>query len=169
MIWHAGLLCKTYVLGIRGSMFIFLRNFLADRFLQVRVGSALSPSFLLEKGVPQASVLSPLLFLIMVNDLVITDSRIKVSLFAGNKPLWVSEKSPKFLQTRLQRAFNELVVWCDLWGFHISSTKTQCILLSYSTYSIFLSFRGASVPLVSSVWFLGLIFDEHLTWNWLIG
>jgi len=51
------------------NVFGFVKNFLTDRTIQVKVGNALSQTYLLENGTAQRSVISPLLFLIMINDL----------------------------------------------------------------------------------------------------
>ena len=69
MMWQSGLLLKLRNLGITGNVFSFIKNFLTDRTMQVKVGNTLSQTYLLENGTAQGSVISPLLFLIMINDL----------------------------------------------------------------------------------------------------
>ena len=55
-------------LGLRGNILQFTADFLANRSIQVRVGTALSNSYQLQNGTPQGSVISPFLFIIMIND-----------------------------------------------------------------------------------------------------
>jgi len=69
MLWHDGLKSKLKNLVISGEMFSFIDNFLTGRTIRVRVGNQLSKVIAVDNGTPQGSVISPLLFLIMINDL----------------------------------------------------------------------------------------------------
>ena len=68
LVWHDGLLYNIKKLGLEGNIFNFIRDFLRNRTIQVRVGSELSSVRVLENGTPQGSVIIPLLFLLRVND-----------------------------------------------------------------------------------------------------
>jgi len=63
------LLSKLLSYGISGRMFHFIRSFLSHRTFQIRIGSTLSMTKRLENGTPLGSVLSPILFSLMINDL----------------------------------------------------------------------------------------------------
>ena len=58
--------------GIGGNMFNYIKGFLTDRFIKVRIGSVLSSAYPQEEGIPQGSVLSPTLFNIAINSLLET-------------------------------------------------------------------------------------------------
>ena len=60
--WKNGILLDLHELGVKGRLAIFLESFLAERSIQVRVGSTLSDTFRLSQGVPQGSILSTTLF-----------------------------------------------------------------------------------------------------------
>ena len=68
-LWKDGLLIKLYDLGVRGRMFNWVQYFLRDRTIQVRVGGVRSKTVGIENGTPQGSVISPVLFNIMINDI----------------------------------------------------------------------------------------------------
>ena len=71
-VWHTGLLHKLSLLGLNTSSIDWLNNYLSDRVLHVRVGSALSQTFPLLAGVAQGSHLGPVLFLAFINNLPAT-------------------------------------------------------------------------------------------------
>ena len=68
--WRYGILRDLYTSGLRGNLPIFIRNFLHSRVFRVRVGNILSDPFVQTMGVPQGSILSPLLFTMKVNSIV---------------------------------------------------------------------------------------------------
>jgi len=68
MVKKEVLLSTLLSYGISGRMFYFIRSFLSIRTFQVRIGSTLSMTKRLENGTPQGSVLSPILFSLMIND-----------------------------------------------------------------------------------------------------
>ena len=83
MVWRQGLLYKMSKIGIKGNMLAWITSFLSSRSFQVRVGSTLSSSTTLENGIPQGSVLSPLLFAIMINDMP-QNIRSNINVFADD-------------------------------------------------------------------------------------
>ena len=86
------LLIKIYKAGLRGRMANFIKNFLKDRTFQVRCGNTYSPTFNQDHGLPQGSVISPTLFLIMINDLIenIRDPAVKFSIYADDVAFWTT-------------------------------------------------------------------------------
>ena len=68
--WRYGILKDIHKLGLRGRLPTFIENFLADRAMQVQVGSFLSDYYDQEQGVPQGGVLSTTLLSIKINDIV---------------------------------------------------------------------------------------------------
>ena len=68
--WRYGILRDLHELGLKGRLPVFIKSFLADRRMQVRVGSTLSEQFEQAQGVPQGSILSTTLFNMKINDIV---------------------------------------------------------------------------------------------------
>ena len=81
-------LYKMDQLGLRGNVLKFVEDFLKDRSIQVRVEAAMSSTYILENGTSQGSVLSPLLFIIMINDLPESSNVVKLVLFAHDSSMW---------------------------------------------------------------------------------
>ena len=91
MMWREGVLFKMDKLGIGGNLFNWVNGFLHNRTMQVRVGTTLSDEFVLENGTPQGSVISPILFLIAINDL--SPKGVKISMFADDTAIWKTGSS----------------------------------------------------------------------------
>ena len=97
---------KAKNLGITGNIHSFVKNFLTQRTIQVKVGSALSQKYALDNGTAQGSIISPLLFLIMINDLPNSLHDVESSLFADDSCIFKSGKNlahiTKSVQDNLQ-------------------------------------------------------------------
>ena len=68
-VWHSRLLYNLKSIGISGNMNYYVKTFLDDRTIQVRVGSTSSTEKALEMGLPQGSVMAPILFNLLLYDL----------------------------------------------------------------------------------------------------
>ena len=167
LIWHEGLLHKMRKLGLTGRAYKWVLDFLTNRTIQVRIGADLSSVKNMEMGTPQGSVISPLLFLIMIADFP-ESSTLQTSLFADDSSVWKSGGSLKHIQLELQTHLNKICQWCTDWGFVINSKKTVCIIFTRKrkfNQPQDLQINGSSVEYVKEAKFLGMIFDANLTWN----
>jgi len=123
------LLLKLLKFGIAGCMFQFISSFLSNRTFQVRVGSTLSMTKLLENGTSQGSVLSPVLFSLMINDLPNTKITTP-ALYADDFCFWESGSDVILLNQLCQRSLTTACKWCDENGFKISGAKSAAVLLT---------------------------------------
>ncbi|XP_071123078.1 uncharacterized protein [Mytilus edulis] len=88
-----------------------------------------------------------------------------MSQFADDSAIWLSGKSSKYLQKRMQEDIDTINTWCDKWGFLISQTKTVAMIFSKSSSPcIKLKLGETILSFVKEVKFLGMIFDSKLTW-----
>ena len=134
MLWHDGLKVKLKKMGIAGKIYTYIENFLTGRTIQVLVGKELSNKMELTNGTPQGSVISPLLFLIMINDLPDGITNTDITLFADDSCLFKSGRKLDVIIRYIQKSLNALAEWCDLNGFKISLDKTVAVLFTHRVY-----------------------------------
>ncbi len=169
MVWKPGLLQKLTNKGISGSMFNFVTSFLSDRSFKLKMDGQISDSYTLQNGTPQGSIISPLLFNIMVDDLFIKIPKdVITSQFADDAALWTSHKNPHTAQKKIQHELDKIEKWTKLWGFKLSPLKSVTILFKTQyqrKQNITLNINQHSIPQKSETKFLGVIFDQNLTWT----
>ena len=137
-----GILKRLHDMGLRGNLPIFIKNFLSLRLFRVKVGNKLSTIKCQVNGVPQGSVLSPTLFIIMINDLLTNPPPgIKISLFADDVLLWISSPYLETCFHNLQTTLNILEIWSNRWGLRFSPTKTKAVIFKRPQLSNSLRFR----------------------------
>ena len=113
-VWHRGLLHKLNAIGIRGSLHTWFSNYLENRTQAVVIKGQKSNYTKITAGVPQGSVLGPLLFLIYINDLTHTiDTNIKV--FADDISMYLSLKDNIIRTLTLNTDLNNIQTWASTW------------------------------------------------------
>ena len=163
---HNELLFKLWRFGITGPLWLWFKHYLISRSHFVSMDSVSSDVLPVLSGVPQGSVLGPLLFLIYVNDIPDSVSHSSALLFADDTKL------VKSIQTfndslDLQKDIDSMVDWCREWKLSLNENK--CAAIRYSllskcntqpTYTI----KGTLVETTSTHRDLGIIVDQNLSW-----
>ena len=159
---HEELLCKLESYGITGSLHEWLRTFLSKRHMQVVIEGEASEKVTLASGVPQGTVLGPILFLCHINDLPETVQS-QVRLFADDCLLYRPIKSQSDHIT-LQNDLIELEKWADKWGMRFNAKK--CYIMSINNRSThFYSLNNHMLKQVEENPYLGLTLTENLKWS----
>jgi len=128
-VWHKGLLFKLKQNGINGALLNWLENYLTNRQQRVVIQSAVSNTKRITAGVPQGSVLGPLLFLIYVND--ISDSLLSLTrLFADDSSLFYSASNITDIEGIINHDLRLLSHWAKQWLVSFNPNKTEAILFS---------------------------------------
>ena len=166
-VWHNGLRYKIFMLDLPTKMTRWLSDFLVGRVIQVNVNGFLSDKISPIAGVPQDSVLSPLLFLIYVNDLPNPHHRQNSkSQFADHTALWAASKNVQFAAKLLSRDLRKLAKWCAKWRIKLNPEKTKVIIFSRSPLARksepILKLYGEKLKIYK---FLGITFDSKLTFQ----
>jgi hypothetical protein len=140
-IWHKGLVFKLERLGISGSLLRWLESFLSGRTQRVIVGSGASEFAPVTAGVPQGSVLAPILFLCFINDLFDVVEN-ELDIFADDSTLWApipSRRDRVSVAASLNKDLEAISSWAKAWLVTYNHTKTE--LLTFSTKKDVSAFR----------------------------
>ena len=162
---HERLMVKLGHYGIRGATQRWIRAFLTNRTQQVLVEGATSDSIPVVSGVPQGTVLGPLLFLLFINDLP-DCVQSKTRLFADDCILYRRIKSQQDCDL-LQDDLNQLAVWEKKWGmaFHPDKCSTIRISRSRKPFTRNYSLKGHVLTTEDSTRYLGVELQSNMAWN----
>ena len=159
---HDKLLHKLEAYGIRGSLLDWVRNFLTGRKMKVVVDGEQSEEAEVLSGVPQGTVLGPLLFLCHINDLPDCVSSI-VRLFADDCLLYRTIKTQAD-HIALQEDLNKLEEWANKWGMKFNASK--CYILSINQKSShYYQLNNTFLQEVEDNPYLGLTISNDLSWS----
>ena len=162
---HARLIYKLGWYGIRGSALAWIKEFLAGRTQKVVLDGEESPSSPVISGVPQGSVLGPILFLVFINDL--PDSiKSTVRLFADDTIAYRVVASNEDC-ARLQKDLDEMVEWERRWGMEFNPDKCEILRVTRrkSPISFPYSLKGHTLNVAPSTKYLGVEIQSGLQWN----
>ena len=166
-VWHAGLLYKIGCLGLEGASLLWLTNYLSGRKQKVVLNGYSSGDRNISSGVPQGSILGPLLFLIFINDLaegLLSDP----FLYADDATLALQYKSTSLAEVLLNYDLVKLQTWADNWKMKFNYSKTKLInysLRSFVEPSLSLNFGGCIIVPCLEHKHLGVIFTPELKWS----
>ncbi|KAK3101818.1 hypothetical protein FSP39_006589, partial [Pinctada imbricata] len=162
---HNRLLMKLQYYGIRGRTHSWISNFLLERTQRVVLDGQSSPSTSVTSGVPQGTVLGPLLFLIFINDLPSSVSS-TTRLFADDCLLYRKIKSPED-QVTLQRDHDKLQDWEDQWLMRFNPDKCEVLRVTNrkSPLHAYYTIHGHTLNTVDSAKYLGLTITKNLSWD----
>ena len=128
-VWHVGLLHKLRAAGVTGEILNWFNNYLSDRKQRVVLSGAVSDWLFIRAGVPQGSILGPLLFLLYINDIV-TDIGSNIRLFADDTSLYIVVDDPSDAANCLNTDFDKISRWAATWLVSFNPAKTESLLIS---------------------------------------
>ena len=164
---HKRLLSKLHSYGITKDIVAWVKEFLINRQQKVRIKDSYSTWHAVLSGIPQGSVLGPLLFVIYINDLPDEIEKLaKISLFADDAKISkhiITEHDSK----ALQQALNTLTGWTEKWLLKLNVSKCQILSISRSNaieYKYDITYNGTVSTLgrVHTMRDLGVLIDDKL-------
>ena len=171
---HELMLSKLNHYGIKGQENKWFQSYLSDRSQAVKINSSTSPFLPITCGVPQGSILGPLLFLVYINDLpkVLTFSN--VTMYADDTAIYYSAKDSKMIKQCMQHDLNKLDTWFPVkkpsnrLSLNVKKTKLMifCSPISQCNYNdVTLNVGNQEIDRVNTFKYLGIWLDKHLNFN----
>jgi len=159
---HPKLLKKLLSYGINGRLHTWISSFLADRSQCVQIGSSYSRVSPAVSGVPQGSVIGPLLFLLFINDLSDSLGNVSVKLYADDAKIY-SSFSLIDDTFDLDRALIALHNWSSIWQLPIAVSKCNVLHIGHSNPKLFYALGANILEPVSVMRDLGVLVSSGLT------
>ena len=162
---HSILQKKLEKMGIRGILLQWFENYLNNRFQKTICNNNISESNNVICGVPQGSILGPLLFLVYINDIkdILVDANFQ--LYADDTVIYSSGKSIEAIKNMLQMNIDKFSSWCITNKLTINTKKTKVMILG-SRYNIKrnsnidLTTYGEKLQIVPTYKYLGINLDQ---------
>ena len=166
---HIQLLKTLTNMGVKGNMLTWLINFLSDRKIQVILEDKKSDVYNINKGVPQGSGISPLLFIALLTALPITFPLLSEE-FADDLAFCITYDDMETAMGMMQDSIRRLEAWCRDKKLTLNPAKTKCMCFTRftkpedNTPRLFLG--NEEIEVVKTFKYLGMVMDApNLTWN----
>lgn len=170
-IIHETLLGKLQCYGVRGVALNLIQNYLANRHQCVSISRILSSMQPVKYGVPQGSILGPLLFVIFINDIVNVDPSAQYIMYADDTSLFFSGTEIHDLVNLANLTLDKICGWTLNNSLRINCSKTKAVLfrskspLYELTRSYNLMLNNNKIEFSSTAKSLGVMFHEYMKWD----
>ncbi len=165
-VWHPGLLFKLRQFGITGSLYECLASYLSNRNQKVVIGGEESSIQTTNAGVPQGSILGPLLFLIFINDIVSVVEN-PMFLFADDSSLMNAFININTALPSINRDLQHLTSWAQTWRVTFNPQKTVFMIISKKsnppTPALYMD--NVKLKQVDQECYLGMVITKNLSWK----
>ena len=173
LVNHKILAKKLSVYLCNSTSLSFFESYLENRSQFVLTNGIFSSTEKVTRGVPQGSVLGPLLFCIFINDLPlsISDPLVSCDLFADDTTLHASANNVIHIQNSLQSGLNDISKWCTFNQMIVHLQKTKCMVITsrqkhqIQPLTLNLSIDNNPIEQVHTHKVLGVIIDDELKWG----
>ena len=166
---HKILIRKLEYYGIRDSVLKWFESYLCNRPQCVKIGESLSDFLHVLCGVPQGSVLGPILFLIYINYLQFCSNILNFHLFADDTSLYFSHRDAAFLEDTVNSELNNVLTWLQANKLTLNVSKSNFIIFKHMqrkiTKKISMKINDSEIEGKLHTKYLGVILDEKLPWK----
>ena len=171
---HDILLHKLRLIGLSNHVLSWMKSYLDDRTQVIKVGNIYSDKIILTCGVPQGSILGPLLFLVYVNDLPNVIKYGNVGQFADDTQLLYNYKPKSFrslseIEKKISDDLTAITSWFQSNSLLLNSKKTKIMAIAHKkvrdTQLPTISVKGEPLEYVHEARNLGILFDENMTFK----
>ena len=129
LVDHSILLHKLKLYHFSQKTVSFFESYLSNRKQQVKVGDTQSSFMKIQSGVPQGSILGPILFLIYINDIAYSCPDLNIDLYADDSTLFRSDTNLLEIEKNLQINLDSISKWCNINNMALHPKKTKCMVI----------------------------------------
>ncbi len=162
---HDLLLMKLKHYGIRGTPLYWLTSYLTGRTQMGKVNGSLSNYQPVSAGVPQGSILGPLLFILFINDVFQFQSPgVEIFLYADDTAIIFSASDNVLLQDVVDKFFAKYVKWCGNNCIVVNPLKSNYLM--FNKAEVVITIDGKHIECVQCAKYLGVYIDNNLFWSY---
>ena len=166
---HSVLLSKLNKYGIRGTAYDWMKSYLTDRTQYIVFNNVQSPKSIITCGVPQGSILGPLLFILYINDIVNVSPSLLPVIFADDTNLFMKGKCVNEVIKIMNSEIEKIVHWLRANKLSLNINKTHYVIFRSQKRKLLvhddIRVDGQTIECVESTKFIGVILDSKLTWG----
>jgi hypothetical protein len=166
---HKILLLKLNYLGIRGICLSWFQNYLSERSQFVEIRKSQSSSQKISCGVPQGSILGPLLFLVYINDIIDHIQNSNAILFADDTTILLTDHNFENLEMNMNSNLSIIYKWLCVNKLSLNIKKTNYVIFHSNLRKLphkpLVNIDGREINMVDNIKFLGVHIDKNMTWK----
>jgi hypothetical protein len=166
---HEILLAKLQHYGINGLTLKWIKSYLMGRKQFVQIKESRSSEQTIVCGIPQGSILGPLLFILYINDISNASTLTESLIFADDTSIFYSHSDPNYLESVMNEELQMFDVWMKCNKLSVNIKKTNYVIFKSSKkkipHNFIFCYGNEILKQENTTKFLGVYIDQHLTWK----
>ena len=155
--------------GVDGTPLALIKSYLNNRYQYVQFENCKSDLLEVKTGIPQGSILGPLFFSVLINDIVQSSSKLSFLMYADDTTIYFNLEDFPALnrEQEINKELEKLKLWFKLNKLTLNVDKTKCMFFHKrrAVPAINLSMNNIPIDIVPHFNYLGITLDEHLSWK----
>ena len=156
--------------GVSGKELKWFRNYMTNRSHVVHCHGETSERMYVKTGVPQGSVLCPIMFLLFINDISQSVTQAFINMFADDASLYTMGTNFNEINDNLQNNVNNVYDWYTNNRLAVNVSKTNVMLITnkngqHHEHKLKINIKEHALEQVKSMHYLGVDVDENLMWD----